>query len=343
MAADFEELDVIERADILVSYTCNVRPSPASQQRVRNWVERGGRFFALHGTNSAIGSASAIRSVSPRISRAATAITSAPSAGNFDKLAGGLDTNRIRRVYLELATKSLNNYFPPRTGYGGLKESDIADERSWLGVTRIYEHASGQGPQDELGRFAALFAMNSTPSNAEQLATRFVETLGAALNRWAEDRCDSEDVRLLNEALAAKWLPNEISASVAIGALVAEYRAAEKRLQPDRTIGSADDWNEARDEGKAGKGKMDPTAACGAAKKLVGIETEMAGYMTKNKEWCNIPDNVVDGFKQARAKTQTFATQACAAAVKMKQMQEQAAQGGGPGMAPPQRLPAGPL
>lgn len=95
--------------------------------------------------------------------------------------------------------------------------------------------------------------------------------------------------------------------------------------------------------GKAGKGKMDPAAACPVAKKLAGIETEMLNYMSKNKEWCNIPDNVVDGFKQARAKTQTFATQACAAAVKMKQMQEQAAQGGGPGMAPPQRLPAGPL
>jgi len=95
--------------------------------------------------------------------------------------------------------------------------------------------------------------------------------------------------------------------------------------------------------GKAGKGKMDPAAACPAAKKLAGIETEMLNYMSKNKEWCNIPDNVVDGFKQARSKTQTFATQACAAAVKMKQMQEQAAQGGGPGMAPPPRLPAGPL
>ena len=95
--------------------------------------------------------------------------------------------------------------------------------------------------------------------------------------------------------------------------------------------------------GKAGKGKMDPAAACPVAKKLAGIETEMLNYMSKNQEWCNIPNNVVDGFKQARAKTQTFATQACAAAVKMKQMQEQAAQGGGPGMAPPQRLPAGPL
>jgi hypothetical protein len=97
--------------------------------------------------------------------------------------------------------------------------------------------------------------------------------------------------------------------------------------------------------GKAGKGKMDPNAACPAARKLVGIENEMLGYMSKNKEWCNIPDNVVDGFRQAGAKTKTFASQACTVAAKMKQMmqqhREQAANGGGLG-APP-KLPSGPL
>lgn len=94
--------------------------------------------------------------------------------------------------------------------------------------------------------------------------------------------------------------------------------------------------------GKAGKGKMDPEAACPAARRLVAVETEMMNYLAKNKEWCNIPDNVVDGFKDARGKTQNFASQACAAAAKMKQMRDQAAAGGGGMMAPP-KLPAGPL
>jgi hypothetical protein len=97
--------------------------------------------------------------------------------------------------------------------------------------------------------------------------------------------------------------------------------------------------------GKAGKGKMDPNAACPAARKLVGIENEMLAYMNKNKDWCAIPDNVVDGFRQAGAKTKNFASQACTVAAKMKQMQqqqrEQAANGGGMG-APP-KLPSGPL
>ncbi len=96
--------------------------------------------------------------------------------------------------------------------------------------------------------------------------------------------------------------------------------------------------------GKAGKGKMDPIAACPATRTLLGIETEMLNYMLKNKDWCNIPDNVIDGFKAARAKSQNFSSQACAFAAKVKQMQqqqrEQAANGGA---AAPQKLPAGPL
>ncbi len=96
--------------------------------------------------------------------------------------------------------------------------------------------------------------------------------------------------------------------------------------------------------GKAGKGKMDPNAACPAAKKLVSVEGEMAGYMAKNKEWCNIPDNVLDGFKQAAGKTKAFATQACAAAAKMKQMeQQQREQAASGGMGAPPKLPSGPL
>jgi hypothetical protein len=95
--------------------------------------------------------------------------------------------------------------------------------------------------------------------------------------------------------------------------------------------------------GKAGKGKMDPIAACPIARNLAVIEGEMLSYMTKNKEWCAIPDNVLDTFKQARAKTQTFASQACGVAVKVKKMQEQQRQQAANPQNAPAKLPAGPL
>lgn len=100
--------------------------------------------------------------------------------------------------------------------------------------------------------------------------------------------------------------------------------------------------------GKAGKGKMDPMAACPAAKNLVVVEGEMLAYMNKNKDWCAIPDNVIDGFKAARAKTQGFASQACGVAAKVKKMQEMqkaqaAQQAANGGMMAPPKLPSGPL
>lgn len=46
--------DVLARTDVLVTYTCNVRPDLATQRALIAFVERGGRWLALHGTHSAI-------------------------------------------------------------------------------------------------------------------------------------------------------------------------------------------------------------------------------------------------------------------------------------------------
>jgi uncharacterized protein len=51
---DYEDTDGITGAAILVSYTCDVRPSERAQQAIRTWVEQGGRWIALHGTNAAL-------------------------------------------------------------------------------------------------------------------------------------------------------------------------------------------------------------------------------------------------------------------------------------------------
>ena len=175
------------------------------------------------------------------------------TAGNFSALAGGVD-QRPRRVYLELVTKSLNNYYPPRTAYDGLKEADLSDERSWFGVTRVYQHAAGHAPLDELTRFASLFANTPPPGTPEELATRLADLISGAIDRWQRGACDSEDVRLINEAVKARWLPNESNASPVLAKLVSRYRDTEKRLQPDRVIGSVDDWGEGRDEQLAVRG-----------------------------------------------------------------------------------------
>lgn len=164
------------------------------------------------------------------------------TTGGFDTLEGGVD-QAGRRVYFEMATKSFNNYFPPRVNYGGVKESDLTDERSWFGITRIYEHSADKPPQDELTRFVPLFA-----NEADWTTTRFADLVLAAVQRWSRNECSSEKAQLLDEALQAKLLPNDVQTSPELAKLVAAYRAVEKKLQPDRTIGSVADWNEGRDE-----------------------------------------------------------------------------------------------
>ncbi|MPQ96535.1 ThuA domain-containing protein [Modestobacter sp. I12A-02628] len=46
--------DALARADLLVTYACDLRPDPHQQRRLADWVAAGGRWLALHGTNAAI-------------------------------------------------------------------------------------------------------------------------------------------------------------------------------------------------------------------------------------------------------------------------------------------------
>ena len=50
----YEDTRGITHSSILVSYTCDVRPSERAQRTIRGWVEGGGRWVALHGTSSAL-------------------------------------------------------------------------------------------------------------------------------------------------------------------------------------------------------------------------------------------------------------------------------------------------
>lgn len=51
---DYADLAALERCDALITYTSALLPDPAQTAALASWVERGGRWFALHGTNSAI-------------------------------------------------------------------------------------------------------------------------------------------------------------------------------------------------------------------------------------------------------------------------------------------------
>ena len=52
VAADYHDLEAIGEADVLITYTCNLVPTQAEQEALRDFVAEGKRWFALHGTNS---------------------------------------------------------------------------------------------------------------------------------------------------------------------------------------------------------------------------------------------------------------------------------------------------
>jgi len=52
VAHDYADTDRIAACRLLVTYTCDLMPSREQTTAIRRWLEGGGRWLALHGTNS---------------------------------------------------------------------------------------------------------------------------------------------------------------------------------------------------------------------------------------------------------------------------------------------------
>src|SRR5271156_3679478 len=52
--SDYSFMTVLPAPLFLLSYTCDLRPTEAEQSAIENFVTSGGRWVALHGTNSVL-------------------------------------------------------------------------------------------------------------------------------------------------------------------------------------------------------------------------------------------------------------------------------------------------
>ena len=52
VGCDYAATDRIAACRFLVSYTCDLMPTPEETAAIRTWLEGGGKWLALHGTNS---------------------------------------------------------------------------------------------------------------------------------------------------------------------------------------------------------------------------------------------------------------------------------------------------
>ena len=92
---------------------------------------------------------------------------------------------------------------------------------------------------------------------------------------------------------------------------------------------------------QGGKKQLDPVASCPKLRALVAVERELLAYLTKNKDWCAVPDDAFQNVTTSTGKSGKVANQACTVAAKMKKAQEQ--QASGALNVPLPKLPAGPL
>jgi hypothetical protein len=100
------------------------------------------------------------------------------------------------------------------------------------------------------------------------------------------------------------------------------------------------------------KRKPTPQQACSTLGQLVAADARVGKWVDENKDWCQIPDQLVEQLKTGAGQAQRARGQACGAAKQQAAMvararaQQRAQQGGG-GAAPPVgsgvRLPSGAL
>lgn len=54
VAENYSDVDAISESRLLITYTCDLCPSVAEQAALQGFLERGGRWLALHGTNALV-------------------------------------------------------------------------------------------------------------------------------------------------------------------------------------------------------------------------------------------------------------------------------------------------
>ena len=73
---------------------------------------------------------------------------------------------------------------------------------------------------------------------------------------------------------------------------------------------------------RAAKGKpMNPGSVLRPVGRPERAETALIAYMEKNKDWCGVPDDALDGLKENHVKSLAFSDKACAVAAQMKKQQ----------------------
>ena len=77
------------------------------------------------------------------------------------------------------------------------------------------------------------------------------------------------------------------------------------------------------------KRQMDPKTACSMFGSLVNNGSTAVKWLETNKDWCQVPDQILQGVKQDHARALEMRGKACKAAAQQAAMEKKAKEGGG--------------
>jgi uncharacterized protein len=87
VAANYEDVEAIDRSGFLLSYTCDVRPSERAEHALSRFVGSGKRWFALHATNAHLewteDGVASVHTRSPFFTTLGSAFVAHPPMGEF--------------------------------------------------------------------------------------------------------------------------------------------------------------------------------------------------------------------------------------------------------------------
>jgi hypothetical protein len=139
-------------------------------------------------------------------------------------------------VFIELVTRSDNPRLPDRPGVLKPYQAKLLESpRSYFGITQAVLHDIDETPREELSHMLPLFH-GGAPRSWTELAQRYQEIIGRAVENWSIGKATDDDVRWLQWMLRSDLLPNGAGLTPNLRSLISEYRAIESKIAEPRVV-----------------------------------------------------------------------------------------------------------
>ncbi len=164
------------------------------------------------------------------------------------------------QTYAELMTMFDNPKFPDQlSALGGDRDNyklpwDKAAENphSYFGVVRVVLHDGPEPPKPSVSHLHPLYegpvgSAASSPAAAEkipslnEIVTRYVSRISAAVDAWAANQATADDVRWLDVMVRRSLLSNQVSQSPRLAELVKAFRTIDAELAIPRVVAGLGD------------------------------------------------------------------------------------------------------